>query len=177
MDGKTRRQEIIQRLTRATGPISGSSLASMLGVSRQVIVQDIALLRTEQPILATAQGYLLYTPPTRSWRRAYLVKHSHEEIYDELATIVALGGRVLDVIVEHDVYGELRADLNLSTPEDVERFCQRLAESSSGPLFPISAGVHLHTVEAASEEILQQIEAALRNSGYLLEPPAPLQTL
>ena len=173
MDGKTRRQEILCLLTQASRPISGNTLANTLGVSRQVIVQDIALLRTERPILATAQGYLLYAPPVPERRRAFLVKHSHDEIYDELATIVALGGRVLDVIVEHDVYGELRADLNLATLEDVDRFCRLLAESSSGPLFPISAGVHLHTVEASSEETLLKIESALRNSGYLLEPGSP----
>ena len=63
MDGKARRQEIIRLLSRTSGPISGSSLSGMLGVSRQVIVQDIALLRTEHPILATAQGYLLHVPP------------------------------------------------------------------------------------------------------------------
>lgn len=172
MDGNTRRQQIIRQLARASRPISGGTLANMLGVSRQVIVQDIALLRTKHPILATAQGYLLYAPPMQNRRRAFLVRHSHDEIYDELATIVSLGGRVLDVIVEHDVYGELRADLNLSTQADVGRFCRLLAESRSGPLFPISAGVHLHTVEASGEETLCQIEAALQNSGYLLAPAA-----
>ncbi|MCI8402443.1 MAG: transcription repressor NadR [Lachnospiraceae bacterium] len=172
MDGKTRRQEIIRILTQASGPISGSTLATSFGVSRQVIVQDIALLRTEHPILATAQGYLLYTHPARSFRRAFLVKHSYEEIYDELSAIVTLGGRVLDVTVEHDVYGELRADLNLSTLEDIQHFCNLLARSKSGPLFPISAGIHLHTVEAASEGILTQIEETLQSRGYLL-PPLP----
>lgn len=167
MDGKTRRQEIINILAKTSQPISGSALAKKLGVSRQVIVQDIALLRTEHPILATAQGYLLYTAPGRACRRAFRVKHTSEEIYDELITMVSLGGRILDVIVEHDVYGQLRADLNLSCAQDVDSFCQRLSHSSSGPLFPISAGIHFHTVEAASEEILDRIEDALRRKGYL----------
>lgn len=170
MDGKTRRQEIIVILTSSSQPVSGSTLAARLGVSRQVIVQDIALLRTEYPILATAQGYLLYTAPERPHKKAFLVKHTQEQIPDELLSIVALGGRVLDVVVEHDVYGQLRADLNLTTVRDVELFCKRLAASSSGPLFPISAGVHLHTVEAPSEDILEQIEDTLRQKGYLLCP-------
>lgn len=168
MDGKTRRQHIIEELQQATQPLSGSCLASRMGVSRQVIVQDIALLRTEYPILATAQGYLLYTATEKKCVRAFLVKHTKEQIYDELSSIVYLGGLVLDVIVEHDVYGQLRADLNLVTAKDVDRFCQRLAESSCGPLFPISDGIHLHTVEAPTERILDEIEKTLKEKGYLL---------
>ena len=174
MDGKARRQEIIRLLQKNTQPFSGSALAKQLGVSRQVIVQDVALLRTEYTILATAQGYLLYVAPGRGHQRAFLVKHSHEDIYDELTSIVSLGGRILDVIVEHDVYGQLQADLNLTTIHDVELFCDRLTHSSSGPLFPISAGVHLHTVEAESEVTLDQIEATLRQKNYLYSPPAEL---
>ena len=172
MDGKARRQEIIRLLQQTAQPLSGGALAKQLGVSRQVIVQDIALLRTEYSILATAQGYLLYVAPGRGHQRAYLVKHSTDAISDELTAIVSLGGRILDVIVEHDVYGQLQADLNLSTIRDVELFCQRLQNSSSGPLFPISAGVHLHTVEAESEDILDQIESSLEEKGYLLSPHA-----
>lgn len=168
MDGKTRRKQIIQELRGRTEPLSGSSLARKMGVSRQVIVQDIALLRTEYPILATAQGYLLYTAVEKKCVRAFLVKHTEEQIYDELASIVALGGLVLDVIVEHDVYGQLRADLNLVSLTDVEHFCERLKKSSCGPLFPISQGVHLHTVEADSEQTLDKIEQKLREKGFLL---------
>lgn len=168
MDGKTRRQEILHILEQSKEPISGNALASRLGVSRQVIVQDIALLRTGYPILATAQGYLFYASPERSFRRAFLVRHNNEQIRDELMTIISYGGRVLDVAVEHDVYGQLRADLNLSTAQDVEHFCLLLKKSSSGPLFPISAGIHLHTVEADSVRQLDQIEQALLEKGYLL---------
>lgn len=168
MDGKTRRQHIIEELKQAEQPLSGNCLASRMGVSRQVIVQDIALLRTEYPILATAQGYVLYAPAEKKCVRAFLVKHTKEEIYDELFTIVSLGGLILDVIVEHDVYGQLRADLNLATGDDVEHFCRRLAQSSCGPLFPISDGIHLHTVEASSEKVLDNIEKSLNEKGYLL---------
>ena len=174
MDGKARRQEIIHLLKENTQPLSGSALAKQLGVSRQVIVQDIALLRTEYSILATAQGYLLYVAPGRGHQRAFLVKHDHDAIFHELNSIVAFGGRVLDVVVEHDVYGQLHADLNLNTLHDVELFCDRLQRSSSGPLFPISAGIHLHTVEAESEDILDQIEDRLQVNGYLLSPSAEL---
>lgn len=90
------------------------------------------------------------------------------QIGDELLAMVESGGRVLDVVVEHDVYGQIRADLNLATVADVKSFCARLARSTSGPLFPISDGIHLHTVEAASESVLDEIEMQLRKKGYLL---------
>ncbi|MBQ7840958.1 MAG: transcription repressor NadR [Lachnospiraceae bacterium] len=168
MNNKERREKIIQILKESQIPVSGSKLASMLSVSRQVIVTDIALLRTEYPILATAQGYLLYDMQKKNYRKAYAVRHTAEEIHDELLSMVKLGGHVLDVIVEHDVYGQIRADLDLTTPADVEHFCRRLESSSSGPLFPISAGIHLHTVEADSEEALEQIEQVLKEKGWLL---------
>ena len=154
MDGKERRERIIGELGRADTPLSGSALAKQMGVSRQVIVQDIALLRTRYPILATAQGYLLYEPAGKKYVRAFLVRHTKDQIRDELMTIVSLGGLVLDV--------------NLATPKDVELFCERLAHSRSGPLFPISDGIHLHTVEASSEHALDQIENILLKKGYLL---------
>ncbi|MBS6396093.1 MAG: transcription repressor NadR [Clostridiales bacterium] len=168
MDGRTRRQQIIQELRQAKTPLSGSALAARMGVSRQVIVQDIALLRTEYPVLATARGYLLYAPSEVKCVRAFMVRHTHSQIQDELSTIISLGGRVLDVIIEHDVYGQLRADLNLASQADVDHFCRLLDQSSCGPLFPISDGIHLHTVEAPSDEILRRIEQKLKEKEYLL---------
>src|SRR5699024_10902860 len=110
----------------------------------------------------------LYEPAGKKYVRAFLVRHTKDQIRDELMTIVSLGGLVLDVAVEHEVYGQLRADLNLASPKDVELFCERLAHSRSGPLFPISDGIHLHTVEASSEYALDQIENILLKKGYLL---------
>lgn len=169
MNNTERREEIIRLLSASQVPLSGSRLASLLGVSRQIIVQDVALLRTRHPILATAQGYLLYDIPKNLYCRSFLVRHTAEQIFDELSTIVREGGRVLDVIVEHDVYGQIRADLNLYSAADVERFCSLLEKSSSGPLFPISAGIHIHTVQASSEEALDRIARQLAQKGYLLE--------
>ncbi|MCI6553537.1 MAG: transcription repressor NadR [Lachnospiraceae bacterium] len=168
MNNKERRKKIIQLLTDSKVPLSGSRLAAMLSVSRQVIVTDVALLRTEYPILATAQGYLLFARQDRKARRTFAVRHRADDIPDELLSIVTLGGHVLDVIVEHDVYGQIRADLDLSTPDDVNRFCSLLRNSTSGPLFPISAGIHMHTVEAESEESLDQIEGVLQEKGWLI---------
>ena len=157
IDGKIRRNNIINILENEKEPISGSALARKMGVSRQVIVQDITLLRTAYPILATAKGYLLYPPTEKKFRRTFCVKHSLKETRDELNAIVDRGGKVLDVMVEHDIYGEIRADLMLSCRREVEEFCNQLEQSKSGPLNTIGCGVHYHTVEAANEKILDEI--------------------
>lgn len=161
MDGKLRRDKILEILQKEKEPVSGSELAKLTGVSRQVIVQDITLLRTAYPIIATAKGYLMYSVSERKPRRTFCVKHSVEETKNELLTIVDLGGKILDVMVEHDIYGEIRADLMLSRRKDVEEFCSRLKKSKSGPLNVIGSGIHYHTVEAENEEILEEIAKSL----------------
>ena len=161
MDGKRRRAKILEYLKENTEPVSGSTLAKLTGVSRQGIVQDITLLRTAYPVLATAKGYLLYPATEKKHCRTFCVRHSAEQVEDELNTIVDLGGKVLDVMVEHDIYGEIRGNLMLSCRKEVEEFCKLLKKSKSGPLNIIGCGIHYHTVEAASEEVLDKIEKAL----------------
>ena len=162
VNGKLRRSKIIDVLKKEREPVSGNVLASLMGVSRQVIVQDITLLRTEYPILATAKGYLLYPMEKEKVRRSFCVKHSIEQTKEELCAIVDLGGKILDVMVEHDVYGEIRASLMISCRKEAEEFCDKLEMSRSGPLNNISEGVHYHTVEAETEKILDEIEEKLR---------------
>ena len=161
MDGKIRRSRIIEVLQKETEPVSGGALAKLMGVSRQVIVQDITLLRTSYPIFATAKGYLLYPAVEKKACRTFCVKHAPEQTRDELNRIVDLGGVVRDVMVEHDVYGEIRADLMLSRRKEVSEFCEKLEKSKSGPLNVIGSGVHYHTVEAENEEILDEIAKSL----------------
>ena len=162
MSGALRRSKIIEILKQEQEPVSGSALAKMTGVSRQVIVQDITLLRTQFPILATAKGYLLYQITEPKARRTFCVKHSVEQTKEELFAVVDLGGKVLDVMVEHDIYGEIHVDLMLSRRKEVEEFCALLEKSKSGPLNIIGGGVHYHTIEAPTEEILDEIGEKLR---------------
>ena len=161
MTGAERRKMILNLMKESTKPLSGGALGTATGVSRQVVVQDITLLRTAYPILATAKGYLLYPATEKKCRRTYCVKHTIEETRDELNAIVDLGGKVLDVMVEHDIYGEIRADLMLSRRKEVEEFCNQLDKSKSGPLNIIGCGVHYHTVEAENETILDEIAKSL----------------
>ena len=169
MNTAERRGEILKILHNADAPVAARELAGKFGVSRQVIVQDIALLRAvNKDILATTKGYVLYSQQTEACHRIYCVNHSDDAIADELNTIVDNGGKVLDVIIEHEIYGQIIANLILENRRDVAEFCDRLKHSNARPLNIIAGGTHYHTVEARSEVMLDNIECALREKGYLV---------
>ncbi|KPU42986.1 putative transcription repressor NiaR [Oxobacter pfennigii] len=170
MVGIERRNKILELLNSGLGSLSGSYLSKILKVSRQVVVQDIAILRAEgKDIIATPQGYIIPDYfSKKSAKRIIACKHHGQDIGDELNLIIAMGGRILDVIVEHPVYGELKGMLMLSSIMDAEEFTRRMNESVSEPLLVLTKGVHLHTIEADSEEKLNMIEEKLREKGYLL---------
>ena len=166
MDGKQRREEILKRLREGKGPVSGEKLAGELGVSRQVIVQDIALLRAaDHKILSTSRGYLGGDGPEAV--RVFHVNHTEWEIEEELNSIVDFGGTVADVFVKHRSYGELRAPINVSTRVQVKEFVEKIRTENSGPLMTVTSGDHYHTVKAASEKILDEIGAELLKRGFL----------
>lgn len=169
MEGELRREKIIELLNHSSNPVSGSELAKLMGVSRQVVVQDIALLRAvNKNILSTNKGYVLYNPgESKSVRRAISVHHTDEEMQDELYTIVDCGGKVLDVVVEHDVYGQINCDLILKNRQDVDEFMEKIRNRKSQSLMTLTAGKHFHTIEADSEQILHTIAQKLRNRGYM----------
>lgn len=170
MDGEARRKKIIELLRESSDPVSGTRLAGEFGVSRQVIVQDIALLRANNKnILSTNKGYLLFHPGSQEngFRTAVRVKHTTEEIRDELYTIVDCGAKVLDVIVEHAIYGQIAADLLITSRQDVDEFVSRIEDGRTQPLKELTGGVHLHTIEAPSQEILKRTEKALEKKRYI----------
>jgi transcriptional regulator of NAD metabolism len=170
VEGPERRNCIKEILMNAEGPVTGSQLANRFKVSRQVIVQDIALLRASgQDILATPQGYLAVTAFTGTKiLRTFAVKHDFEGLEKELYIFVDNGGKVLDVIVEHPLYGELKGMLMLSTRRDVEEFMKNLHSSNAQPLSLLTEGVHLHTIEADHPETMEMIERDLEKGGILL---------
>ncbi len=169
MDSERRRKEILMLLAAAEGPVTGTELARVCGVSRQVVVQDMAVLRAQgEPVMATPQGYVLLRPGlvTRP-SRTFACQHRFAGIEDELALILDLGGIILDVVVEHQLYGELRAPLMIRNNRDLAHFIQKMAETGAKPLSDLTDGIHFHTVEADSVEILDRIEASLESSGIL----------
>lgn len=168
--GNERRAKIASLLD-SKKPVSGTELARRLGVSRQIIVQDVALMRAENKnILSTNKGYLLYDSAelTGQYRRVFHVRHTTDQVLDELLTITELGGKVLDVLVEHELYGQIRADLLITCPSDAEEFSERLAASTGAPLKMLTQDNHYHTVTASSERLLDLIEAELQKKGYLV---------
>lgn len=169
MSAKKRRKSIIDQIKSSSSPITGSELAKGYGVSRQVIVQDIAILRASgYEIIATPQGYMIPSAYQQRVSRVMAVKHSQEQIEDELMTIVDLGGKVVDVIIEHPIYGEYKGSLQLSSPSDVRAYLKIMEKNDAEPLSALTEGVHLHTVEAESQETLDRIESALNKKGYRL---------
>jgi transcriptional regulator of NAD metabolism len=169
-DPERRRAWIASTLASAGGPLPGDVLAERLGVSRQAIVQDIAVLRASgEPIVATVRGYVLEPRRDAPVHRAVVaVRHRPHEAEDELLTMVDLGVRVLDVVVEHPIYGELRADLHLASPADVRGWSRVTRGSGARLLSELTDGVHLHTIEADSAAALEEARAALERRGYLV---------
>lgn len=168
-DAENRRNELIKTLRESNGPVSGSRLSKKLGVSRQVIVQDVALLRAaNMNVFATPKGYVLYErPDAERCRRTFIVKHDRDQIIEELTLIVDNGGKVLNIVVPHDVYGQIQADLIIETRADVASFYKKIQNSKDGPLSAITGGVHIHLVEAASEKILDNIARDLNDAGLM----------
>lgn len=161
-----RRSAIYEQLLLADAPISATALAQRFSVTRQAIVGDIALLRAEgRSITATPRGYMI--PAEDGLRRTIACHHSGEDTRKELFAMVDCGCTVVDVIVEHPVYGQLTAPLALSCRYDVEQFIRRMAESHAQPISALTGGVHLHTLSCPSEEAFQHLKNTLKSMGML----------
>ncbi len=170
MKASERRQKILHTLSQTTDPISASTLAKALSVSRQIIVGDVAILRANQhDILSTPKGYIL--PPSHS-HLAYVGKiaclHGPEEAEKEMRLIVQEGGIIEDVSIEHPIYGLLTSSLNIQTEKDIQQFMTRIEKSKAGLLSDLTQGIHLHTISCASENIFDRIKAKLAAEGILL---------
>ena len=169
MTGEQRRTEIRRMLQQSQQPLTGTALANALHVSRQVIVQDIALMRAEHlPILSTNKGYLLRPDDVRLQqpKRVFFVRHTTEQVL-EPDIVIDLGGRILDVAVEHKLYGPIRADLLIENAQDARDFVTRLGACRDNPLKVLTDDCHFHTVAAPSEKLLDLIESELRSRGFL----------
>ncbi len=171
LDGEGRREEIIRILAQSSRPVSGTELARQMGVSRQVIVQDVALLRaTNKNILSTNKGYILFAPQAEqeACKKTLCVRHTTEQVLEEFYTIVDLGGKILDVVVEHDLYGQIAVDLIIVNRSDAEEFYTKMMNSQVKPLKELTQDIHYHTIVAKDAAVMERIEQALLEKGYLL---------
>ena len=168
MTGSDRRNAIVEQIRNSAVPVPGRNLAAEFDVSRQVIVQDIALIRAAgHDIISTNRGYIINEPHSVS--RAFKVKHTDDQLEEELNAIVDLGGKICDVFVNHRVYGRLKAELNITSRRKVGEFMADIRSGKSSPLKNITSGYHYHTVEADSEETLDMIRNMLKAKGFLVE--------
>ncbi len=171
MNGEQRRKQLLAILSDSSTPVSGTILAGQLHVSRQVIVQDIALLRANgAEILSASRGYLMMQT-RHECSRVFKLLHSDDETEEELTLIVDLGGKVQDVFIYHKVYGVVRADMKIRSRKDIREFMENIHSGKSRLLKNATSGYHYHTVFADDEPTLDAIQEELAKRGML----APLQ--
>ena len=167
MNGEERREKLVELLKNTESPLSGTRLSRLLHVSRQVIVNDIALLRAANvDILSTNRGYLLSIPVSST--RIFKVCHATEDFEREMQAIIDAGGKIQDIIIEHPVYGRISAPLEIYSRNDIVKFKEKMQSGNAVPLCDITSGVHYHTILAYSDEILDDVAAALKSNGFLL---------
>jgi transcriptional regulator of NAD metabolism len=167
---KDRRRLILDHLQKSSEPITGSELAEQMHVSRQVIVQDISLIKAKNvPIIATSRGYLFNGKNRPEWKtRTIACRHTTEETEHELNLIVDCGVTVINVTVEHPLYGEMTGSLMIRSRSDVTHFITRLKTTGAALLSSLTGGIHLHLLEAPSETQIDNAMKALKRAGYLL---------
>ncbi|MFS0780770.1 transcription repressor NadR [Bacillus sp. 1P06AnD] len=169
--GEERRKEIMHILKNSLSPVKGGELAKMANVSRQVIVGDITLLKAmNEPIIATSQGYLYLQQQEETYQveRTIACFHSPGDTEKELQLLVDTGVLVKDVSIEHPVYGDLVASIMVSNRREVKQFIERITHSNAAYLSQLTDGIHLHTIAANSDKILDEAEEALRDAGFLI---------
>ena len=166
-----RRSQLLDILASSPKPVPGTELGRRLGATRQTVVQDIAILRARgELVIATSRGYLLASSLTHNRYRAILaVRHRPEQTEDELTIMLDLGLRVVDVSVDHPVYGEMRGMLMLDSREDLRDWLRTIKEKQAHLLSELTDGIHLHAVEAPRAELIERARQALRERGYLFE--------
>lgn len=168
MTGSERREEIISQIQNSTTAVSGKELASTYDVSRQVIVQDIALIRAMgYDIISTNRGYILNMP--KSISKVFKVRHTDEQLEEELCTVVDNGGCIENVMINHRVYGRMEARLQISSRRKIKEFMDDIHSGKSSPLKNITSGYHYHKVSADSIETLNMIEEELERKGFLIQ--------
>jgi hypothetical protein len=167
MDGQARRNKIIETVKKSNKPVSGTALAKELGVSRQVIVTDIALIRANGVnIISTNRGYIINADS--KCQRIIKSHHNDEQILDELFTIVDNGGCAENIIINHRYYNRLEAPLNVSSRREAKDFMEAIESGKSKSLSSATSGYHYHVISADDEATLDIIENELKTKGYWL---------
>ena len=167
-NGRERREQILQILKNSKEPVAGTELANQLDVSRQVIVQDMALIRANGvEVFSTNRGYLIHMPKQVS--RVFKVIHTNEQVEEELNLIVDLGARVEDVFVYHKVYNVVKVKMDIKSLRDVSKYMEGITSGKSTNLMNLTSNYHYHTVVADDEQTLDLIQEELKRKGFLAQ--------
>ncbi len=171
MLGEKRRNLLLEILKNTYEPITGSELAKRMNVSRQVIVNDVSLLKAKShPIIATSQGYLyLDNAKEEKAKRIIACYHTPEQTEDELNLMVDHGVTVEDVKIEHPIYGDLTASVMVSNRLEVQQFLKKMKQTNASYLLELTDGTHLHTVSASNDKLLDKVEKALEEANFLVK--------
>lgn len=168
MKSDERRNLIIKILEDSKISISANFLAKKFNVTRQIIVADIALLRAAgYSISADNKGYKLITL-NNDLIKKIVVQHSKNEVDSEFYSIVDNGGKIIDVIIEHSIYGTISVELNITSRYEADEFIKRLNNTNSNPLSLLTQGIHIHTIEVPNIEAFDRIKAKLLELGILI---------
>lgn len=170
MKAKERRKGILKDLQNSNTYLKGSEIGSKYNVSRQVIVQDMSILKAEgNNIIATPQGYILNILRESGIIKRIAVKHNNKNIDRELEIIVRNRGRVLDVTVEHNIYGDITGKLNIQSMGEVKEFIKKIKEEPEKLLLNLTGGIHNHRIEVSDEEDYKNILKELEKEKILIE--------
>ena len=170
MNGEQRRNLIIDKLKVSNMPISATSFAEEFGVTRQIVVADIALLRASgYAIRAEHKGYVLDKQDSNGLIKHVVVKHGKDNVLNELFAIIDNGGKVVDVIVDHSVYGKISAELNLASRYDATCFVEKIDQTGACPLSILTEGTHVHTILVKDQDSFERIKTQLDKMGILIE--------
>ena len=169
MNSKDRRNNILSRLLENNTPIKGADLASIYNVTRQIIVKDIAILRARgNNIIATPEGYTIYGSETNKVKFIVAVEHDELNLKNELKIIIKYGGTIEDVIVEHPIYGEIKANLMIRNLNDMNKFIDKYNNNNAKPLSILTNGVHLHTISVDDKDSEVLIKEDLRKNNFIV---------
>lgn len=171
INGEERRQQLLTLLKNADQPYTGSDLAKRVGVSRQVIVNDMNLLKAmSEPILSTSQGYLYFREnEPQAFEKKIVCHHTPEQTVEELYAIVDCGATVKDLSIEHPVYGEITVAMYLSSRFDVDVFVEKVQKTNAPLLSQLTDGTHVHTITAKNQLSIEKAITVLRKLGILVE--------
>ncbi len=165
LKGTERRNAIFECIKNQVSPISGNSLAKQCGVSRQIIVQDIALLRAEgYPIISTSNGYVMNEMQCAS--RKLKLSYNDSNMEDEMFTVVDHGGKIKEICIQSSIYGTLVANVNINSRVKVIEFMKILQENKCNSLESVADQAIFQTIEASNYDVLDTIEQVLSHKGY-----------